>query len=102
MFGDFLFENTKIASQEKSEQELREAVIWEELMLAMTIKEEFEQFLRSDVARAMFENGIITEANSVVVLSKLDEIIIFFSTSLTWVILSEWTLKDDIIEFVKE
>ena len=74
MFGDVLFEHTRIMSQEKSEQELREAVIWEELMLAMPIKEEFEQFLRSDVARAMFENGIITEANSVVVLSKLDDL----------------------------
>lgn len=69
-----LFENTKLVSQEDSEKEFREAVIWDELMRAMPIKEEMEQFLRSDYAQVMFENGYITEANSVVVLSKLDDL----------------------------
>ena len=69
-----LFENTKLVSQEDSEKEFREAVIWDELMRAMPIKEEFEQFLKSDTAQAMYDKGIITEANSVVVLSKLDDL----------------------------
>jgi hypothetical protein len=74
MFGDALFEHTRIQTEEDNEKAIKEAMVWEELAMAMPIKEEFEQFLESDVAKAMFDKGIITEANSVVVLSKLDDL----------------------------
>lgn len=74
MISDALFECTKLSSQEDNERNFREAVIWDELMRAMPIKEEMEQFLKSDTAQALFEAGYLTEANSVVVLSKMDDL----------------------------
>lgn len=75
VYGSSLFENTRMLTEEEREQQFREACIWEEVTLACGGREEeVRQFLCSDEAKAMMECGYITEANSVVVLSKLDDL----------------------------